>query len=524
MILHEPAAREALLRGVELMSALLRPTLGPVPRTVAIAPIGNHGPPEVLDSGATIARRTLQFANPFEDMGAMLVRHLALRVFEHVGDGTVTAAVLAHALLRAATPCIAAGCSPIAIRSGMERGLQIARTELRRQAQPVALPAEIAAVAFGAVRDEALAETIGEIVDSVGPDGAILFENSAGPATNYEYVDGIRWNEGYLSHFLLRAGETTARLLNPRILVTDISVERAEQLVPALEACAGAGERSILVIAPEVRDSALGLLVKNRERGVLDHAMAVKAPSFGAPQTAILEDIATLTGGRCVHADQGDSLADVTDPDLGRARHAWITRDAFGIIGGLGSKERIRERLSQAKAELKLVHDDPQARDKLQERIGKLAGATAILRVGAPTPAEQAELRPRLEAAVTAARLAVDSGVVAGGGAALLACAPALGTHVCESDEGVGMRILAQALSAPMCILAGNAGFDPPLIVGEARRRGRGWTFDVLRADWVEVHHGAVVDPLAVTEAALEAAVSAAATALTADTLIATRS
>jgi chaperonin GroEL len=524
VILHAPAARDALLRGAELMTALLRPTLGPVARTVAIAPIGDHAAPEVLDSGATIARRTLQLADPFEDMGAMIVRHLVLRMFEQVGDGTVTAAILTHALLRGATPSIAAGSSPVAIRRGMERGLQIARAELRAQAQPITLASEIAAVAFGAVHDQSLANMIGEIVDSVGPDGAVLFENSAGPTTEYEYVDGIRWNEGYLSHFLLKSGESTARLLNPRILVTDIPVERAEQLIPTLEACAAAGDRGILVIAPEVRDSAVGLLVNNREHGVLDHAMAVKAPSFGVLQTHILEDIAIFTGGRCFHAGWGDSLADVAEGDLGRARHAWATKDAFGIIGGLGTKERIRERISQARAELKLVHDDANARDKLKERIGKLSGATAIIRVGGPSPAEQAEVRLRIEAAVTAARLAVESGVVAGGGAALLGCAPPLEALTCESDECRGMRILARSLAAPMLTILQNAGLEPGPIVHEAHRRGSSWMFDVLRAEWSEVGNGCVVDPLAETETALEVAVSAAASAHTPQALVASRS
>jgi chaperonin GroEL len=505
------------------MAALMRPTLGPVPRTVAIAPVGDSGPPEILDSAATIARRTLQLADPFEDMGAMIIRHLALRVFEQVGDGAATAAVLACALVREAMPCLAAGCSQAALRRGIERGLDIVRVELRRQAHSIELPSEIAAVALGAVADQKLAELIGETIDSVGTDGAILFENAAGPETESEYVDGVRWNEGYLSNFLLKDGESTARLLGPRILATDIPVERAEQLVPALEVCASAGERSLLVIAPEMRDSAVGMLVLNRQRGVLDSAIAVKAPSFGAQQSGILEDIAVLTGGRCLHAERGDSLVAITDHDLGRARHAWATRNAFGILGGGGAREQIRERIAAVKAELHVSGDDPNARDKLKERIGKLAGTTAIIRVGAPAPAEQAELRLRMEAAVTAARLAVEQGVVAGGGSALLACVPALQAGPCTDEEGLGIRILARSLGEPMRTLVGNAGFEPEPIVHEARRRDAGWAFDVLRAEWVDALPCGLVDPLAVTLAALETSVSAASSVLSAEVLIAHR-
>jgi chaperonin GroEL len=509
---------------MEQMTALMRPTLGPVGGIVAIAPLGDNGPPELLDSAATIAQRTLQLSDPFQNMGAMIVRNLALRVFEEAGDGVATAAILATALVRYAAPYIAASWNPAGLRRGMQRGLEISVAELRRQAESVELPSDIAAVARGAVGDEKLAAIIGEVVDSVGLDGAVLFENAIGPETECEYLDGTSWNEGYLSHFLLKPGETTARLLNPRILATDIPVERADQLVPVLDACLAAGDRSLLVIAPEVRDAAVGLLVLNRERGVLDHAMAVRAPSYGVVQSQILEDIAVATGGRCVSVQTADSLTSVTSTDLGRARHVWVTKNAFGILGGHGGKERIRARMAQAKAELKQVHDDPPAHAKLKERIGKLAATTAIVRVGARTPGEQAEVRLRVEAGVKAARLALEHGVVPGGGAALLACQPALEDSSSDEEERIGMRILAHALAEPMRTLVRNAGLDPEPLVNEARARGRGWSFDVLRHEWVNGLGGGLLDPVSVTLTALEAAVSAAAAALTAEVLIATAS
>jgi chaperonin GroEL len=454
----------------------------------------------------------------------MIVRDLALRVFEEVGDGAATAAIIATALVRAAAPCLASGSSPVDLRLGLERGLHVASAELHNQVQAIDLPSEIAAVAFAAVGDEKLATLIGEVVDSVGRDGAVLFENGVGAETVCEYQDGLSWNEGYLSHFLLKPGETTARLLNPRIFLSDIAVEQAEQLLPVLEACLASGDRNLLVIAPELRDAALGLLVVNRERGVLDSAVAVRAPSFGVTQSQIAEDIAVLTGGRCLHSEAGDSFTRLTGGDLGRARHAWVTKNAFGILGGQGSKERIQARVAQAKAELKTIHGDPPARDKLKERIGKLSGTTAVVRVGAQTPAEQPQVRLRVEAGVQAARLAVEHGVVPGGGAALLACARALQAGACGDDEGLGMRILAHALTEPMRTLLRNAGLEPEPVLHEAQCRGSGWSFDVVRGTWVSGLKGGLADPLSVALTALEAGVSAASSALSSDVLIARRS
>jgi chaperonin GroEL len=524
LILYAPRARAALLRGMDLMTGLMRPTLGPTARTVAIAPIGDSGPPEILDSAATIARRTIQLADPFEDMGAMLVRDLALRVSEQVGDGAATAAVLATDLVRVAARCVAAGHSPVALRKGIEDALDEAKSELQRQARRIETPDEIASVVAGSVRQPRLAMMVGEIVDSVGPEGAVLFENAAGPETTYEYVDGVRWNEGYLSYFLLKPGESTARLLDPRILLTDHCIDRAEQLVPALEVCAAAGDRSLLVIAPEVRDSALSLLVVNRERGLLDSALAVKAPSYGEQQTGILEDIATLTGGRCVHQSWGEALTSVTDDHLGRARQSWATRYSFGIVGGRGRKEAIRERVGEVRAQLRATKDDPHVSGKLRERIGNLSGTTAVIQVGAPTPGEQTELRPRLEAAVMAGRQAVERGVVPGGGAALLACVARLDALDLSGDEAVGVRVLKDVLAGPMRVIVANAGFEHEPIVHEARCRGAGWTFDVLQREWVDTRRAGPVDPLAVTLAALEAGVSAAILALSADVLVTRKS
>jgi chaperonin GroEL len=510
-------ARAALLLGMQQMTDLLRPTLGPMARTVAIDRLVGSRGPEILDSGATIARRTLQIADPFADMGAMIVRHAVWRVFERVGDGSTTTAVLAYAVAHEAARYIAAGGDPVAVRRGVEQGLVVAVAELRRQARPIDRPADIAGVVAGMVRRPAVADMIGEIVDAVGPDGAILVESAQGIETVHEYLDGVRWNEGYISSFLLKKDESTStNVLNPRVLVTDYALERAEQLVPTLEVCVAAGERNLLVIAPEVRDSAVGLLVANRERGVLDGALAVRAPSMGTQRLRILEDLAVTTGGRCLSEERGDRLEDVTIADLGQARQVWATRFSFGILGGQCNKAAIRGRIAEAKAELSAVEtNDEFTREKIKERIGKLGGTAAVIHVGAATESEQEDLKMRIEAAVRAARSAVEDGVVVGGGAALIACIGALEALCPGGDEAVGVQTLAHALAEPMRAIVHNAGYEPEPILFEARARP-GQAFDVTTGVWTT----AIADPVAVTITALETAISAAGSALSADVLI----
>jgi chaperonin GroEL len=513
---------------MDLMTSLLRPTLGPVPRTVAIERITSSSqPPEILDNAATIARRTLQLMDPFEDMGGMLVRHLAWRVFERAGDGAATAAVLAHSLVHAGARYIAAGGNPVAVRRGMELGLVAALAELQRQSRLIDGPIEIAGVIASSVHNVGVAELIGEVVDAVGADGAIIVEDSHGIDTNREYIDGVRWNEGIVSSFLLRGDEaTTSRVVDPRVLVTDYVLEHAEQLVPTLEACVAAGERNLFIVAPEVRDGVVGLLVANRERGLLDSAIAVKAPSFGEQRSRILEDIAVITGGRCVSLERGDSLAEVTLVDLGKARQAWATRMAFGILGGQGTKADIRQRIAEARAELAMIENDDYTTEKIKERIGKLAGTAAIIRVGAAVKAEQEELKLRVEAALRSARSALQDGVVPGGGAALIGCIPALEAMDVGGDQavGFGVKALAEALAEPMRVILANAGLEVAPMVHEARRRAatqdQSAVFDVLRHTWVDSWTGGIVDPLTVVRTGLETAVSTAALALTADVLI----
>lgn len=504
------------------MARLLRPTLGPTPRMVAITRLLSSDPPEVLDHAATIARRTLQLADPFEDMGAMLVRHLVWRVFERTGDGTATAAVLAQAIVARAMRYVAAGGDAVAVRRGIQCGLPVALAALRAQARPIDSPEEIAASIQGSLGNASLAEDIGRIVDAVGADGSIVVESANGTRTGYEYFDGMRWEEGYVSSFLLREGETTLSVLNPRVFVTTYPLERAEHVLPALEACIARGDRGLFVVAPEVRDSAIGLLALNRARGVLDGAIAVRAPSYGDARTRILEDLAIATGARCVDRDRGDGLSNITADDLGTARQAWATRSAFAVVGGHGDPAAVRDRIADAKGELASLVDDEVAQVRVRERIGKLAGTAAAIRVGAPSQTEQEELKVRVEIAVRSARAALRGGVVAGGGAALIGCMPRLEVLAATlpGDEAVGVRLLARALTSPMTAIVRNAGLEPGPVVAEACQRGLPWLFDTVEQRWCDAWDSGITDPFEVVQTALEVAASAAGSAITADVLV----
>ena len=371
---------------------------------------------------------------------------------------------------------------------------------------------------------------LGEILDTVGPDGIVLVEDGHGTETTHQYVDGVRWDGGYLSSHLVPLGESTARVLEPRILITDLAVERPEQIVPALEACIAAGAPRLVVIAPEVRDVVIAMLLANREREVLTAVLAVGAPSIGYQRTGILEDLAAITGGRCIRSELGDRLERVGPDDLGSARQVWATRQAFGVVGGRGDKAVIRKRLVDVRAELQAGQDDSYTRTKVRERLARLTGTGAMIQVGAPTKRSQELLRQRIEATVTSTRLAMEAGVVPGGGGALLACAADLACQASAgggrtgadwtTDERAGLRLLAQALTAPARVIARNAGFDGRAIVHQWPNRGDATAFDVLQGRWVDARASGLVEPVSVTRTALEAAVSTAVTALTAEALI----
>jgi chaperonin GroEL len=429
--------------------------------------------------------------------------------------------VIATCLMAESQRVIASGVNPMGIRRGIEQAMEVVRTRLEDQARPIDLPEEIARIVLGTVRDERIADMIGEIVDGVGEDGAVIIENSNNAETSYQYLEGIYWEEGWHSPSFLREHETTVRLLDPLILISDMPIETPDQLVPILDACARAGERSLFVVTPEFSDTALSLLLVNRERGVLE-SVAVKAPSHGDQRTAILMDLAVATGGRCFRADLGESMATATLDDLGRARQTWARPRSFGILGGHGSRDAIRARMTEIRAELPTIKDDEWRRKRLQERLGKLSGSAVMVVVGAATEAARDELKARVESAVTMARAAVRDGVVPGGGAALLACAGAVLDRVGDrrDDEALGWRVLAAALSEPMAAIAANAGLDGRMIAARGRLEAPDRTHDARLGEWVDPWEAGILDSVAVLLAAVEGGVSAAAAALTSDVLI----
>lgn len=514
------AARKTLLHGMEQMTRLLRPTLGPVARTVSVASLLN-GKPEVLDDGATIARRTIELSDPFESIGAMIIRHVAWQVHERVGDGATTAAVIATRLMAEGVRIVAAGASPVAVRRGIEQALEVARTKLQSQARPIDLPEEIARIVLGTVRDEKIAEMIGEVVEGIGGDGAVLVENAHGIETSYQYLEGVHWDEGWHSPSFLRQHEAVVRLLDPRLLITDINIEKPEELAPILDDCARSGVRSLMVVAPEISDAALSMLIVNRDRGILE-SVAVKTPSHGTQRTAILEDLAIGTGGRCFRWELGESIASATVADLGTARQAWARPRSFGVLGGHGNRDQLRARIAEIRAELATVTDNDWLRKRLQERIGKLSGSAVMIVVGAPSESARDDLRTRVESAITMARAAVRDGVVPGGGAAFLACAARVLEAVGDrrDDEAVGWRALAAALAEPMEAISRNAGLDAKAIVARGTQVAPDRTYDAWRGAWVDPWEAGILDSVAVLVAALDAGVSAATTALTSEVLI----
>jgi chaperonin GroEL len=380
----------------------------------------------------------------------------------------------------------------------------------------------LAAVVEGALHDADLSRVVAEVLESVGVDGAILIEDALGTRTEYEYIDGMRWNEGWHSPSFNQGTGLTVGQTEPLILLTDIPIEKPAQLVPAIEACLQTESRELFIVTPSISDAALATLLMNRDRGVLGNAVAVHAPSHGPMRTAIVEDLAAWTGGRCISRDAGERLEDATADDLGRARQTWARRAQFGIVGGRGDRAAIRARVGQVRAELRAAGDDAWLRDRLKERIGKLAGTAAIILAGAPIQAARDELKVRLEAGIAAGRAALRDGVVAGGGMAYCICAARLDACAGDrrSDEALGRRLLARALTRPMRIIARNAGRAPEPIVREARQHGPDATFDVLKGAWVDPWTDGPLDAVGTLEAALTTSISLVGTVLMSEVVI----
>jgi chaperonin GroEL len=519
-VVFAPRSRAALQRGVDQLANLIRPTLGPLPRWVALERVASRkDPPELLDDGATIARRFLALPDANESTGAMLLRHTLWRVYEKVADGTATTAVLFQAIVREATRYIAAGYNAPRLRVGIEQGLAVVRQNLRQMARALEGEEQIARAALALCHDPELARFLGEAYDIVGPDGYVQINTSNKRGVDREYVEGVYWDTSWFTpYFITDPVRQIVELDDPAVLISDLQITTAEQILPVMEKVTKAGIKALAIIASNVSGDALGLLVANQRAKVLN-ALAVKTPSYGADRMGIMADIAALTGARVLLDVAKERVEDATLADLGRARRAWATAQYFGLAGGRGDPVALRQHIANVRAEIEQT-TDAREKDQVRKRLSKLLGGIATIRVGGATEAEMNARKEVAERAATALRTALQGGIVAGGGAALLACQGALDKMPLDGDEGHGVRILRRALEEPIRAIVINAGYDPAPIVARVRESPAGWGFDARTGQIVDMFEAGIFDPLLTIDTALESAVSGAVMTFTTDVIV----
>jgi len=512
---YSEEARKALERGVNILADAVQVTLGPKGRNVVLEK--KWGSPTITNDGVSIARE-IELEDPFENMGAQLVKEVATKTQDVAGDGTTTATVLARALIREGLKNVAAGANPQLLKRGIERAVAAVVEEIQRIAQPVETPEAIGQVASISADDKEIGRLIAEAMEKVGKDGVISVEEAQTIGTTLEVVEGMQFDRGYLSPYMVTDPERmVAELENPYILITDRKISSIQDIVPVLERIIQAN-RPLVVIAEDVEGEALATLVVNKIRGVLQVA-AVKAPGFGDRRKAMLQDIAIVTGGQVISEELGLKLENVTLDMLGQAGKVRITKEETVIVEGKGSKEAIDGRVAQLRRELEETDSDYD-REKLQERLAKLAGGVAVIRVGAATETELKERKSRLEDALSATRAAVEEGIVPGGGTVYVQAQKILDGLEAEGDELTGIRIVRRALEEPLRQIATNAGHEGAIIVEQARAQQPGHGFNALTGQFVDMVAEGIIDPAKVTRSALENAASIAGMVLTTETLI----
>jgi chaperonin GroEL len=516
LLLYDEAARRALERGVEKVASAVRVTLGPKGRNVVLEK--KWGSPTITKDGVTVAKE-IELADPYENLGAQLVREVASKTNDLAGDGTTTATVLAWAMVREGLKMVAAGSNPMLIKRGIDRAVEAVVEELKKLSQPVEGREDIAHVAGIAANDPAIGEIIADAMQKVGRDGVITIEESKGIETTTEVVEGMQFDRGYISpYFITDPDKMEAVLEEPFLLLTEKKISAARDIVPIMEKVIRFG-KPLVVIAEDVEGEALATLVVNKLRGVLQ-SVAVKAPGYGDRRKAMLQDMAILTGGRVISDDIGVKLESVEVDMLGRAEKVRVTKEDTTIIGGKGKPEDIKGRIAQIKKEIEETTSDYD-REKLQERLAKLSGGVAQIRVGAATETEMKERKMRFEDALNTTKAAVEEGIVPGGGVALIRCIPALDKVQAEGDEAVGVNIVRRALEEPLRQLAENAGMEGSLVVERVKEaKEKNFGMDVLKGEFTDLVKAGVVDATKVTRLALQNAASVAGMLLTTEALV----
>ncbi|EEX69834.1 chaperonin GroEL [Mitsuokella multacida] len=515
-ILFDEEARRALGRGVDALANAVKVTLGPKGRNVVLDK--KFGAPTITNDGVTIAR-DIELEDPFENMGAQLVKEVATKTNDIAGDGTTTATLLAQAMIHEGMKNVAAGANPMIIKKGIDEAVKTLVDEIKAKSKKVEGQADIAQVATISSANEETGKLIAEAMEKVGKDGVITVEESKTMRTNLSVKEGMQFDRGYISPYLVTdTDKMEATLDDPYILITDRKISAINDILPILEQVVKAGKQ-LAIIAEDVDGEALTTIVVNKLRGTFK-ALAVKAPGFGDRRKAMLQDIATLTGGTVISEELGRKLDSVTLADLGQAHKMVSTKDETTIIGGKGDKEAIAERVAQIKQQIFQTTSDFD-REKLQERLAKLSGGVAVIEIGAATEVEMKDKKYRIEDALNATRAAVEEGIVAGGGTTFLDILPALDKLEVEGDEKVGVNIVKRAIEEPVRQIAQNAGLEGSVVVENVKKAGTGIGFNALKNEYVDMLKAGIVDPAKVTRSALQNAASIASMVLTTETLVA---
>jgi len=515
-------ARRRLQRGMDMLATAVVTTLGPKGRNVAID--RKFGSPTITHDGVTVAKE-IELEDPFENMGAQLLKEAATKTNDIAGDGTTTSTVLAHSIVSEGMKNLAAGANPMLLKRGIEAATKAVADQIKAQAIEITTKEEIANVASISAQDRVIGDLIAEVMDKVGKDGVITVEESKGLAFETEYVEGMQFDRGYISpYFITEPEHMEAVIEEPYVLIHDKKISAATDIVPILEKLVQIGKRELVIISEDVDGEALATLVINKLRGMLN-VLAVKAPGFGDRRKAMLQDIAVLTGASVVSEETGRKLESVVISDLGRAEKVVSTKDDTTVIGGKGESAQIKGRIEQIRVEIDKSTSDYD-REKLQERLAKLSGGVAIIRVGAATETELKEKKHRVEDALSATRAAVEEGIVPGGGVALINAMGALDKIKMDSDDAqIGVNIVRKALEVPLRKIAENAGKDGSVILENVRRaqkekKNKNIGFNVISESYLDMVKDGVIDPAKVTRGALENAASIAAMILTTEALV----